>query len=138
MQKTRTNWRFIAIFLSAPVLFIYMTFANSIDCDQLVIDTYEIHSGINIPKVDFVNCYYDEQGQTRISVYDLKGEIILSKFVKSNDSSTITNLKGIGLLTESERPKGNNFYLASGEKWGRKWTYIFDPQSQRLWAELNY
>ncbi|MCG8307339.1 MAG: hypothetical protein MI975_08100 [Cytophagales bacterium] len=119
-------------------LFGLFKFSNSNDCSQLVIDTYELHSGINIPEVDFVNCYYDEKSNTRISIYDLNTSIDLNKFELLSSASPNDLLQGLDLLGELERPTGADIYLASGEKWGTKWTYAVDTAHRRLWAELNY
>lgn len=134
MKKKTIKWTALLFILLAPILFIYMTFTNSVDCNQLVIDTYEMHSGINIPDVEFVNCYYDEVANTRISVYELNAQMDLSKFERSNTA----NLKGISLLEETEHPNSTELYLASGEKWGTQWTYVVDEEAGRLWAELRY
>jgi len=114
-----------------------MSFVNSLDCSQLVIDTYELHSKIDIPEVDFVNCYYNEELNTRISVYNLNGTIDLDHFKKVRNSSKDYFL-GDALLGQRELPSGAYLYLASGERWGRKWTYAVDQESKRLWAELKY
>ena len=127
----------LILLIAVPTLFTYLTFTNSTDCDQLVIDTYELHSSINIPKVAYVNCYFDQKLNTRISIYDLRGTINLQDFkiVKATETNY---LRGIKLLSEDERPQQTNLYLASGERWGTKWTYVVDKNSNRLWAELNY
>ena len=125
------------LLVAIPIILIYLTFSNSTDCDQLVIDTYELHSRINIPKVEHVNCYFDEELNTRISVYDLKGFVDLKDFELVNSSAT-TFLQGINLLAEQERPQQANIYVASGERWGTKWTYAIDRKSNRLWAEIIY
>ena len=130
----------IAIVLTFPFVFIYFSFANSKDCSQLVIDTYEIHSGINIPKVDFINCHYDEDQNVRISVYTLRNEseISLSSFTTTDLVPGINALSGSSLLEFAERPVSQNLHIASGEKWGRTWTYIYEAETRRLWAELAY
>ncbi len=126
------------LFIATPIIFIYLTFSNSTDCSQLVIDTYELHSGINIPEVDFVNCYYDELSNTRISAYKLNSSIDLSSFEPIVLSSQSNILNGMDLLEKTERPNTAQLYKASGEKWGTKWTYIVDQEAQKLWAELIY
>lgn len=75
MSKGKIIISILVLIITLPILFIYLSFTNSVDCSQLVIDTYEVHSNINIPEVAFINCYYDEQLNTRISVYELKGEM---------------------------------------------------------------
>jgi len=138
MKKKIITWLIGLFIIGTPILFIYLSFSNSIDCSQLVIDTYEIHSGINIPKVEFVNCYYDECSRTRISVYELNAQIDLSKFELFERPSQAEYLQGVLLLAEAERPNGSYLYVASGEKWDTKWTYVVDKEAQRLWAELKY
>lgn len=98
-----------------PLLFVYATFTNSINCDQLVIDTYELHSQIDIPEVEFVTCYYDEALNTRISVYDLKESFDLNQFdlIKSPFSNYF---QGSSLLSETEPPTDSDIYLRSGER----------------------
>ncbi len=89
-------------------------------------------------QVDFVNCYYDDQTNKRISVYQLKSTMDLSKFRTFEISSETIQLQGRELLAENERPKSQELYVATGEKWGHQWTYVVDKANQRLWAELNY
>jgi len=138
MNRKKIFWIAITIVLGTPILLVYLTFSNSTGCSQFVIDTYEMHSGIDIPEVDFVNCYYDESLKTRISVYDLNSYIDLSDFELFTYSSQAELLHGIGLLEATECPSNSLIYLASGEHWGTKWTYLIDRKSQRLWAELTY
>lgn len=137
MKKRIIIRSLILLVIAIPVVLIYLTFSNSTNCNQFVIDTYEIHSNIDIPQVEVVNCYFNEELNTRISVYDLKGFIDLNDFQTVNCSSTDI-LRGMALLTEEERPLGSNLYLASGESWGTKWTYAIDQETNRLYAELNY
>lgn len=125
------------LIVAIPILFIYLTFTNSTDCSQLVIDTYELHSGINIPKVEFVNCYFDADLNTRISVYNLKGVVDKANF-KLVSFSSVNQLQGLNLLSTEERPQQADIWLASGKRWGTQWTYAFDDKTNRLWAELNY
>lgn len=137
MRKVTIIATLVFLVIMLPMVFTYLTFSNSIDCDQLVIDTYELHSNIDIPDVEYVNCYFDEKLNTRISVYNLKGNFDLEQFelvhVPKEDF-----LVGTNLLSEDEQPNESSIYLVSGEKYGTKWTYAIDRESKRLWAELNY
>lgn len=138
MKKKNIIWTTALLIIGIPISLIYLTFSNSTDCSQLVIDTYEIHSGINIPKVKFLNCYYDENSKTRISIYELDSEMDLSKFELSQLTSETEFLHGMSLLDETERPSRKSMYIASGDKWGTKWTYLVDNDVRRLWTELKY
>ena len=68
IEKMKRTVLITILLVAIPIILIYLTFSNSTDCDQLVIDTYELHSRINIPKVEHVNCYFDEELNTRILV----------------------------------------------------------------------
>lgn len=137
-MKKKIIWCIAILILATPVFLVYLTFSNSNNCNQFVIDTYEIHSGIDIPNVDFVNCYYDEKSDTRISVYNLNSTIELGEFEQVNISSVPEVLQGFSLLGEAEQPSEKELYIASGSKWGTNWTYVVDVKSNRLWAELKY
>lgn len=139
-MKKKTKGVLIGLFIviGAPLTFFYLSFTNSVDCSQLVIDTYEVHSNINIPSVSFVNCYYDKASETRISVYDLNASISMRKFKKIDLSTNEDFLAGRSLLLNHELPGSSDLYIATGEKSGIKWTYVLDKKTQRLWAELKY
>ena len=104
----------------------------------MVIDTYEIHSNIDIPAVLALNCYYDEEIDVRISVYILEGTLNLNRFKTMDRYETIGLLSGRNLLNENEIPKSDKLSVATGDKWGRTWTYVFEAKTRRLWAELKY
>jgi hypothetical protein len=137
MKRTLKNLGRLLVVL-APVVFLYLSFINSKDCSQLVIDTYEVHSHINIPAVDFVNCYYDDDLKLRISVYDLKADFDFTVMQPVSPSTAEQSLRGFALLNEVEQPSGKELYLATGERWGRPWTYLYDQDKERLYAELHY
>ena len=140
MMKKRTKmiWLTVILVIGTPITFIYLSITNSVDCSQMVIDTYEIHSNIDIPSVSFINCYYDEGSDTRISVYDLNSAISMRKFKRLDLSKNSDFLAGSFLLSKQELPKSTDLYIATGEKRGTKWTYLLDKNTQRLWAELKY
>ncbi len=119
--------------------FVVLSFVKSVDCSQMVIDTYELHAGINIPEVSFVNCYYSEDLNLRVSVYDLQEEMDLSQFSPTLNQSMGELIQGYSLLSSVEIPSESNaLFYASGHKWGRDWTYVYDKKSARFWAELRY
>ena len=45
---------------------------NADDFQSFVIDSYEDYLGIDIPKIEVINCYYDEDKGLRTSIYLLK------------------------------------------------------------------
>ena len=106
--------RKIAIILGTIILvagglftFLGLTIMNSTGCGQIVIDTNELHSGIDIPDVDFINCYFDEQKKIRVSIYKLKlnefyldANISKFKLIDQMASSGITQLE----IKSNQRP----------------------------------
>lgn len=128
----------VLIVIVTPITLLYMTVANSVDCDQMVIDSYELHSNINIPSVSFINCYYDKATGMRVSVYDLNSSISMEKFNRIDQSKDADFLTSSFLLEAHEKPESADLYMATGEKWGTQWTYLLDKKTNRLWAELNY
>lgn len=106
---------------------------NSDDCQSFVIDSYEVHSGIDIPNVEAINCYFNEEKDVRTSLYFLKEPLKTDNFTVI-DSFT---LAGSDLLTENEKPS-SDLLLAEGERWNRKWTYLLEPKSNRLWVEIEF
>jgi len=126
----------ISIIAAMGILFVY-TIANSKDCGSFVIDSYEIHSGIDIPKVQPVNCYFDPASNVRVSVFRLKGRINLQKFNQVDSTKLGDALQSSFMLPDEERPAGSSLYVMSGERWGATWTYLLDRRSNKLWAELR-
>ena len=128
----------IPLILTLFVVFVFLTFKNSKDCSQIVIDTYEIHSNIDITKVSPINCYYDSESNIRISIYRLRGNINLERFRRVENEEGINSISGKYLLSKGELPTAENLRVATGQKWGRTWTYVYEIDTRRLWAELNY
>lgn len=130
----------LLLYVVAPVTFIGMTIKNSKGCNQIVIDTYEIHSGINIPKVEYINCYFDDEQNVRMSIYSFKDPISLNSYLYDYKFEPINSTEIIMpiALSENEKPMEENLYAISGTKWGREWRYIVEKESSRLWAEIKY
>jgi len=130
----------LLVILVAPFIFIGLSIINSKDCTQLVIDTSEIHSGIDIPKVESINCYFDDERNVRLSIYSFKSVVFLDKYLYENKFEPV-NLKELGLqiaLSEQEKPKENKLYAISGTTWGNEWRYIVEKETNRLWVEIKY
>lgn len=126
--------------VAAPVIFIRLLVVNSKDCTQLVIDTYEIHSGIDIPKAESINCYFDGKKNVRLSIYSMKGLVYLDRYIQKYKFEPIV-LKALSFpvaLSENEKPKGEKLYAVSGTKWGNAWRYVLEKESNRLWVEIKY
>ena len=116
-----------------------LTIVNSKGCSQIVIDTNELHSGIDIPDVDFINCYFDEQKEIRVSVYKLKlNEFYLKAYTSKFKSIDPATFSRITQLEISEQPTTNKLYERSGTKWGDKWKYVVEPETGILWVEIIY
>jgi hypothetical protein len=130
----------IIVFVVGGLLsFLGLTFINSKGCSQIVIDTNELHSGIDIPDVDFINCYFDEQKKTRVSIYKLKlNEFHLMDYLSKFKLIDQMTFSGITQLELREQPATNKLYEISGTKWGNKWKYVVEPETGMLWVEIIY
>lgn len=129
----------IILTLGGLFTFLGLTIVNSKGCSQLVIDTNELHSGIDMPDVDFINCYFDEQKQIRVSIYKLKlNEFYLKMYTSKFKLIDQTTFSGITQVEISEQPTSNKLYERTGTKWGDKWKYVVEPETGRLWVEIIY
>lgn len=140
--KNIVKSKFLFLLIFIPFVLGYITVTQSKNCEKLVIDTYEIHSNIDIPASDNSGCYYDAKKDIRISVFELRDEA--EDFIKSNKLKRLTQpfsqtvLKGYNLLAKEQRPQSRHLYKKSGMLWGNKWSYLVDKKSGRLWVELAY
>ena len=129
----------IILVVAALFTFLGLTVVNSKGCSQIVIDTNELHSGIDIPDVDFINCYFDERKQIRVSIYKLKfNEFYLKTYTSKFKLIDQTTFSGITQLEINEQPISDKLYEATGTKWGDKWKYVVEPETGRLWVEIIY
>jgi hypothetical protein len=127
------------LILGAMLLFIRSTIISSKGCSQIVIDTNELHSGIDIPDVDFINCYFDDKRKIRVSIYHLKlNEFQLDTYIDKFELVDQTFYSGITQIDIMEQPTTNKLYELSGTRWGNKWKYIVEPATGILWAEISY
>lgn len=120
--------------------FFLLSFIKSKGCNQFVIDSYEIRSGIDIPGVDFFNCYYNEEQNVRLSVWQLKGDA--SSYLRTHGRKFIPihldDLRFDLPLVESEKPEGEQLYISAGSRWGNTWQYVIEKESGKMWIEMKY
>ena len=135
----------VLIVIGLVVGFFVVSVLNSKGCGQLVIDTFEAHSGIDIPSdissIEYINCYYDDTEEVRIAIYRLKIELqayLLGRNFRTVHSATDLGFQGFRMLTTDELPSGETFYFAEGSKWGNAWRYLVEKETGRLWAELDF
>lgn len=140
-KKLITILGVIILVVGGLFTFLGLTIVNSKGCSQIVIDTNELHSGIDVPDVDFINCYFDEQKKIRVSIYKLKlNEFYFENYIKTNDFKLIAPItySGITQLEIGEHPTTNKLYEASGIKWGNEWKYVIERETGILWVEIIY
>jgi hypothetical protein len=119
--------------------FVGLTIVKSKGCSQIVIDTNELYSGIDIPDAVFINCYFDEQKKIRVSIYKLKlNEFHVDAYIDRFKLIDQANFSGITQLEIGELPKTSKLYEISGNKWGNRWKYVVEPETGILWVEIIY
>lgn len=129
------------IIVSGIISFIVNSFNSSKDCSQIVIDTNEVHSGIDIPKVESINCYFDQQARIRVSVYKLKlSDLDLNKYIskygfKLVNSNLLFDPRGLKI---SEQPSAFRLYQVAGIQSDNKWKYTIEVETKTLWVEIIY
>ena len=132
----------IGALLSLPVIFygfVFLSAKESRDCSQMVIDSYEVRSGIDIPEVKAVSCYYDAETNRRVSVYELL--VPVRQFVGSGGLTVTTDpnpLESTHLLGADELPDGGPLYTREGTKWGDQWQFVVEEETSRLWVEVLF
>lgn len=109
---------------------------TSTDCKSFVIDSFEVISGIDIPKCDYVNCYYSHESKLRVAIYDLKVPLKLDRFHKADSLEIDSLFTGTHFLQDIE-PLPKEVLLAHGKKRGKTWLYALDKNSNRLWVQLH-
>jgi hypothetical protein len=119
--------------------FLALTVVNSKGCSQIVIDTNELHSGIDIPDVDFINCYFDAQKKIRVSIYKLKlNKFYMDAYIERFKEIDQAKSSRISILEITEQPTADELYQLSGTKWGNDWKYVVEPETGKLWVEIIY
>lgn len=121
--------------------FMYMSAKESRDCSQMVIDSYEVRSGIDIPDVKAINCYYDAEKNLRVSVYEL--QVPSMRFVSQNKLTNTTTLgidllKSSRLLNHDELPGNGQLFVREGSKWHDQWQFVVEKETNRLWVEVLF
>lgn len=129
------------------VSFSMMTFRNSKDCSQLVIDTNEVASGINIPSLLEADCHFWEESQIRTGIYVIDTmRVDLENYIVNNQLSAVAQnavpvlwirdfLENEGVVRPQER---DELYFSEGVNEGNRWQCILDKKTGRLWFEIQW
>ncbi len=110
-------------------------------CDRFVIDSYEVHIGVDIPAVSSWNCHLDGEGR-RIAVYTLDTD--LDHYIrKARLRPTMEPLKQLlfafSLLNLDEQEGSSQLYSTSGVSGtGMPWNMVLDKATGRLWVEIQF
>ncbi len=129
------------------VLFLSLSLKNSKDCSQLVIDTNEIASGIDIPKLEEADCFYQEEEKTRVGIYLIdQGKTNLDGYIYKFDLRPVdTNgenpLWTFTYLEENNAPLPNaqsQLFGKAGQGKNSSWQCLLDKNTGRLWFEIKW
>lgn len=150
MDLSKNKLKMKRLFFKALVLF-YLVISGCIgggSCEQFNIDSFEITSGMNIPKVTSVDCF--ENDSLRISLFYLNTENpdflerykTMSGYVSNYNMTRVAangglNLKGNFLLPKGLELTCNSYFETSGmTKKGRYWKYLICEEEKLLIAEM--
>jgi len=145
-MKRKTLILIIASFAVVIVLIsilISLTIKNSKDCDQFVIDTFELTSGIDIPKQTDSKCYYDSNAQIRVGIYSINN---ISDFINANglqkiDKQENKTLWSNDLLVENVAviPDSTaDLFGLAGNHNGDLWQCFVDTKTGNMWFEIKW
>ncbi|KAA3631168.1 MAG: hypothetical protein DWQ02_16725 [Bacteroidetes bacterium] len=129
------------------VSFSMMTFRNSKDCSQLVIDTYEMASGIDIPKLLDADCHYLEEERIRVGIYVIDTEAVnLQQYIESNELSPFSQeetpeMWSSGFLEDLQEllpRQESTLFHAHGNNHRSRWQCVLEKETGRLWFEIQW
>lgn len=141
------------IFLSlASVLIVIagtaiLSFRSAKDCDVFVIDTYEVASGVDIPKLVDYDCHYLEEEALRIGIYTIDTTITkLDNYIPKFSFSPVSEDREFLLWTadylqrnEVEQPiVSMDLYTTSGVNETNRWQCFLDKNTGKLWFEIQW
>jgi len=111
---------------------------NPKGCKAFVIDSYEVHSGINIPRVEGIDCVHDAELGMRMATYKTLESMTSPKFRALHEGESQLLESQFPLLTSDPLPAHRPLKVATGRKWQRDWAYVWDEKGEKLWAMMRY
>ncbi len=126
-----------------PGFLLIQTMRNSKSCGQFVIDSYELLSGIDIPKQRNSKCFYIEEERLRVGVYTLNSprEFIENYQLKKLDGDRKKPLWSQGFLMDEGDllpVNTNTLFHIGGEKKGNQWQCMVEEDTGRMWMEVKW
>jgi len=122
----------------------FFTIKNSKNCDQFVVDTNEIISGINIPKQAQKQCFYDRKQRTRVGVYTIKNtEGFITKYgfkeLELNNHGRVLWSHNFLLNKNVDLPaSANHIFCKQGVDKGDEWQCLVDAKTGTMWFEIKW
>ncbi|MEL6671773.1 MAG: hypothetical protein AAFR61_06260 [Bacteroidota bacterium] len=127
------------------LLLILLAVLPSCENCEMTIDSYEVHTNIDIPKVTRAECYYEDENGVKITIFDLNERLVdipawASRYeFKRMDSTYQPHLEGLGMLAEADQhfPAYPHLLRRFGEDEEREWEYFMDKRDGKIWAEIR-
>lgn len=129
----------VALFVSLS----FLTIRNSKDCGQLVIDTYELMSGIDIPKQVNSQCHFIEEANTRVGIYSISNT---QEFIERFEFKEYTTKGNQYLWSQDALLKDgaavpnstSGLFVKEGQNNRSKWQCLLDENSGHMWFEVAW
>lgn len=111
-------------------------------CGQLVIDSNEVITGLNVPPQLAANCYFDENRPLRVGLYQLENP---EKYIRENGFTRMEEIALSDLFWSYELLKSNEeefpkdepeWYAVQGVKRGHQWQCLVERTSGKMWMEV--
>lgn len=134
---------FIALLLIGLPSLLMQGIKKAKDCDQFVIDSYEVLTGIDIPKQTGSQCFYKEDERLRLGVYRVRTpqDFIASHPFQALDTDLTKPLWSHDFLGDGQAPLPkveNALYQVQGEKAGNTWQCIVEKHTGNMWFEVKW
>lgn len=131
------------------ILLLFTTIIIFTACDNCdyTIDSYEVLTGIDIPKLVRINCEYDSERQIKMTVFELEMENFdMDEYLKKYDFHPVdanyqVDFLGTDLLITNDSifPPNEQLYIRKGRNTKRKknYQYLIDIKTGKMWGEID-
>ncbi|MFK7947682.1 MAG: hypothetical protein AB8G11_08835 [Saprospiraceae bacterium] len=126
-------------------LLLIIIFVACDDC-EFTIDSYEVLTGMDIPKTTRVDCEYDSERKIKITVFELEmANFNIEEYAAKYDFQLVAtdyevDFEGMDLLfgDDTEFPPNKQLYIRKGrnKKNGKNYQYLLDIETGKMWGEI--
>ena len=138
------------LFVVTLTLFLLQSCANWGNCEQFNIDSYEIITGVDIPKVQDANCFSNDSVRITIFQIDFQAPEVQKHYQSPQEyasnyqfetlsASQTDTFEGLGLLEGWTPPNADNqtVFVKNGNSKKYAWNLLMTPDRGELIVEVK-